>query len=187
MTYFDKYPDELVSWYGGDGNAVSRFWHSVTGPAHVRDAEIKNYAKRVSYFTGTNEAELQKRVWAVIARIEHKAAAYLQHISMMIAAVGLVLVTFADKGIEKSILLFEMLGYLVTAIVCIRCLYHAPVVALADDSTLAMGSQGGNIQELSVGISELILRERWLSFATKGIWILTILFGLTLFGHVFLA
>ena len=54
--------------------------------------------------------------------IDAKATGLLAHVSMMIAALALVSPLVADSRLEQSVILFEIMLYLLAAIGCLRCM-----------------------------------------------------------------
>ncbi len=122
--------------------------------------------------------------WSILSRLESKASAYLQHISMMIAAIGLLLAGFAETTLEMMILVLELIGYLVLALGCIRCLYHVPGLEMSGFQPHRAGETFLNKREEVIYVSEVAFREGVITFCTKWLWRLTIAFGVTVFGHI---
>jgi hypothetical protein len=72
-------------------------------------------------------AEIERAAELTLARaafqsIDTKAAGLLTHVSMMIAALGVVAPTIASSDVEGAIIFGEIGLYLLIAVACLRCL-----------------------------------------------------------------
>lgn len=163
---------------------IVRLVHSLRGIASVDEQSYVLTDERLARSSARDDRAKLGIAWSILSRIEAKAAAYLQHISMMIAAIGLLLAGFAESSFEKAILVFELIGYLVLALGCIRCLYHVPGLEMSGYQPHRAGEEFLNAREEIVYISEVAFREEVLAVCTKWMWLLTIVFALTVFLHI---
>lgn len=118
-----------------------------------------------------------------MSRIESNSAAYLQHISMMIAAIGLLLAGFSESLFEQVVLVV-MIGFLILAFACIRCLYHVPCLEMTDFQPQRAEEDFWNEREKIISVSEVAFREDTLAFCTRWMRRLKIAFALTVFVHL---
>ncbi len=102
--------------------------------------------------------------------IDAKAAALLTHTSMMVAALGLVAPVVADDRVEQGIIVFEILGYLLIAMGCLRC------ISIFGEHEL---NQPGRIYD-EVARNELILRRQLFVFCSRATIMLTALIFVSL-------
>jgi hypothetical protein len=104
----------MVQRHGGLDHRIYRFltrrWSEERRAGHLarlRDIE--------------HDAE-QQLARATFQSIDTKAAGLLTHVSMMIAALGVVGPTIANSDVEQAILFAEIALYLLIAVACLRCL-----------------------------------------------------------------
>ncbi|WP_424942532.1 hypothetical protein [Aliiroseovarius crassostreae] len=163
---------------------VKRLWDSLRGIASVDEQTYVLTQNRLERSSKRDERPVLAISWSILSRIETKSAAYLQHISMMIAAIGLLLAGFAESNFEKAILVIELIGYLVLALGCIRCLYHIPGLEMTGYQPHKATEEFWNDREEMIYISEVAFREYTLDFCTQWLWRLTIVFAITVFAHI---
>lgn len=167
-------------------NRWRRLFLSLRQVASVDEQSYILTDKRLERASARDGRSTLSIAWSILSRIEAKSSAYLQHISMMIAAIGLLLAGFAESKFEQSILVVELIGYLVLALGCIRCLYHIPGYDMTGYQPHRASDEHWNAREQTIYISEIVFREDVLDFCAKWLWRLTIAFGLTVFAHLFL-
>jgi hypothetical protein len=82
------------------------------------DSAINEYFERIR----NDQEEIPQSVMTSMQNVDAKAAGLLTHVSMMIAALGLIAPVVADRRIEEGIIIFEIAIYLLLAVGCLRCL-----------------------------------------------------------------
>ena len=102
--------------------------------------------------------------------IDAKAAALLTHTSMMIAALGLVAPVVADDRFEQGVIVAEILGYLLIAMGCLRC------ISIFGEREL---DQPGRLYT-EIARNELILRRQLFIFCNRATIALTALIFISL-------
>ncbi len=90
-------------------NALTRGWD---------DLAKSEYFERIR---GEQE-RIPESIMTSMQNIDAKATGLLTHVSMMIAALGLVAPVVANHGFEQGIIVAEIAVYLLLAVGCLRCL-----------------------------------------------------------------
>jgi hypothetical protein len=163
---------------------LKRFWRSITGIAYVDEQSFWATLDRIDIIVKRGSKTRLEAAWSIVGRIEAKAAAYLQHISMMIALIGVLLAVYAETRLEQAILVLELIAYLALALSCIRCLYHVGAWEITGGFAHRAESSHWDSRETAIGVSEVALREWLFRVCTKWLWRLTVIFALTLFLHI---
>ncbi|HVV93022.1 MAG TPA: hypothetical protein VHD15_06370 [Hyphomicrobiales bacterium] len=121
-------------------------------------------------------AEIERDAEQMLARatfqtIDSKAAGLLTHVSMMIAALGVVAPAIVNADVEEAIIFAEIGLYLLIAIACLRCLaLFAPAFANWADR-----------DELKSWLSrELVLRQGLYGLCNRATIVLTVVVFISL-------
>lgn len=117
--------------------------------------------------------------------IEGKSGVLLTHISMMIAITGLMLTLGEKRWLYEFVLAFELMSYLLLALLCIRCQYQFDSEDFnALKERPEVGSDKSTLYQ-RVLIGELFFREKVFRFTLRALYVLTILIICTLFVGLF--
>jgi hypothetical protein len=113
----------------------------------------------------------QQLARATFQTIDTKAAGLLTHVSMMIAALGVVAPTIAASVPEEAIIFAEIALYLLIAISCLRCLaLFAPGLRMSIEH-----------DELKTWLTrELVLRQGLYDFCNRATIVLTVIVFISL-------
>lgn len=149
----------LVSWY------------------QATDAEIDAMSLLIGKRALRNEA-FRDYVRAAISRTEAQAGTLLTHVSLMTAVTGVFLATIEASSVYALFLSLELVGYLVLALLAVRCLLREnvrlyPKLKSEFDDTDGRKEEkvfDGYFREL---VGELVLRDRLLRFSFVAIYVLT--------------
>jgi hypothetical protein len=82
------------------------------------DSAKTEYLERIR----SEQERIPESIMTSMQNIDAKVAALLAHVSMMIAALGLVAPVVANHRFEQGIIVFEIGVYLLLAVGCLRCL-----------------------------------------------------------------
>ena len=79
---------------------------------------------KVEYFERIrgDQEKIPVSIMTSMQNIDAKVTGLLTHVSMMIAALGLIAPVVADHGLEEGIIIAEIVVYLLLAVGCLRCL-----------------------------------------------------------------
>jgi hypothetical protein len=94
------------------------------------ESAIKEYPERVRKHEGSIPAPIAE----ALQGIDAKATGLLQHVSMMIAGLGLMAPLVANHNSEVAIVIFAMAVYLIISLGCLRCLIVFNPPKLSDDA-----------------------------------------------------
>jgi len=117
-----------------------------------------------------HEAAVAKAAVNSLQSVDAKAAGLLQHVSMMMAGLGLLAPIIAQSDIEVAIVLIEIALYLLIAIGCLRCL----AIFQSKDLFASITDAKEAIRR------ELIIRRELYALCNKAAIVLTIAAFLTL-------
>jgi len=82
------------------------------------NSAIVEYFERIR----SDQEEIPESIMTSMQNIDAKATGLLTHVSMMIAALGLVAPLVANNRFKEGIIVFEIAIYLLLTIGCLRCL-----------------------------------------------------------------
>jgi predicted neutral ceramidase superfamily lipid hydrolase len=137
------------------------------------------FVYRLDVISGSSSRE--SLVDTLLSNVETKSGVLLTHISMMIAVTGLLL-AIADKSFVYQLLLaFELVAYLILAVLCLRCQYQVDT----RDFEGLLASKGQKALEVNAQYpmslrAELFYRERIFRFVTRWLYFLTVILALTI-------
>jgi hypothetical protein len=89
--------------------ALTRGWDNVA---------IDDYFERIR----GDQEKIPVSIMTSMQNIDAKVTGLLTHVSMMIAALGLIAPVIADHRLEEGIIIAEIAVYLLLAVGCLRCL-----------------------------------------------------------------
>ncbi|MBF9050927.1 hypothetical protein GTA62_10165 [Roseobacter sp. HKCCD9010] len=109
---------------------------------------------------------------------ESQAGTLLSHISIMIAVTG-VIWAFNSQGLLRTVLAIELVGYLILALLCIRCQLRIGRRAALDidaiDHSKVPGQGVDRSRELVFALfDEALFRDRLLRFCIPVLYVLTV-------------
>jgi hypothetical protein len=82
------------------------------------DSAINEYFEHIR----SEQERIPESIMTSMQNIDGKVTALLTHVSMMIAALGLVAPVVANNRFKEGIIVFEIAIYLLLAVGCLRCL-----------------------------------------------------------------
>jgi hypothetical protein len=82
------------------------------------DSAINEYLEHIR----SEQERIPESIMTSMQNIDSKVTALLTHVSMMIAALGLVAPVVAKSHLKEGIIVFEIAIYLLLAVGCLRCL-----------------------------------------------------------------
>ena len=124
------------------------------------DSAVNEYFERIR---GEQE-RIPESIMTSMQNIDSKVTALLTHVSMMIAALGLVAPVVANSRLEEGIIVFEIAIYLLLAIGCLRCL-----------SLFNLGQLPGERSDLIAELRhEILLRRELYMLCARGATFVTI-------------
>ncbi len=82
------------------------------------DSAINEYFEHIR----SEQERIPESIMTSMQNIDGKVTALLTHVSMMIAALGLVAPVVANSHLKEGIIVFEIAIYLLLAVGCLRCL-----------------------------------------------------------------
>jgi hypothetical protein len=141
-------------------SALDRMFFSIVTLGWAKE-RVADYLGQVARY----EASLPNNANEAFRLIDAKAAGLLQHVSLMIAGLGLVAPLVAESRVELGVVVAEIAVYLLLSIGCLRCL------AIFNSRDLRGG--GSNNDELIR--HELIIRQELYALCNRAAIIFTIL------------
>ena len=124
------------------------------------DSAISEYFERIR----NDQEKIPEPIMTSMQNIDVKATGLLTHVSMMIAALGLVAPLVADRGVEEGVIIFEISIYLLLAIGCLRCL-----------NLLNPRRSTGKTKDLNAELHhEILLRRELYTLCVRGTSVVTI-------------
>jgi hypothetical protein len=131
------------------------------------------------------------RVEQAMARTETQAATLLTHVSVMIAVTGIFLAVEENGSVYRFILSLELTGYLILAMLALRCLLRCETSAYF----LSEGEVGAAVQNrndvafdrfIKRKVGEIYFRDLLIRLSVFSIYVLTLILIVTIFLGTFL-
>ena len=141
-------------------SALDRMFFSIVTLGWAKE-RVADYTPQVTRY----EASLPNNANEAFRLIDAKAAGLLQHVSLMIAGLGLVAPLVAESRLELGVVVAEIAVYLLLSIGCLRC--------LAVFNSRDLRSDGSNPDELIR--RELIIRHELYALCNRVAIVFTIL------------
>jgi hypothetical protein len=130
------------------------------------DSAVNEYFEHIR----SEQESIPESIMTSMQNIDAKVTALLTHVSMMIAALGLVAPLVANSRFKEGIIVFEIAIYLLLTIGCLRCLNLFNI-------RRSPGKRGGVITELR---HEILLRRELYILCVRVATFVTICLFITL-------
>lgn len=117
----------VFDWYNARLNFL---WTYFDAPS---EEEFATRMRREAEFRGVSQ---ESAIVGYVAAIEAKSTSLLQHISVMLALTVFYFATIENSTALRLVLAFEILGYLWTALACLRCLLQISTTEWMRDEKL---------------------------------------------------
>jgi hypothetical protein len=144
----------------GQRSALDRMFFSIVTLGWAKE-RVSDYIAQVTRY----EASLPDKTNEAFRLIDAKATGLLQHVSLMIAGLGLIAPLVADSRLELGVVMTEIGVYLLLSIGCLRC--------LAIFNSRDLRSDGSNRDE--VIRHEMIIRHELYALCNRVAILFTIL------------
>ena len=164
---------------------MKRIWANILGffSAYEASDEEMIAVKSALEANGNEVAELSSS----LSFASSQAGTYLSHVSMMIAVTGVFMAVGKTTSATNNVLLVELIGYLVLALVAIRCQFRINWLATKKAMPVSETPRKLPLEKRhayhDTRCSELVYRDKLLRFLMWAVYVLTAaLIATLLFG-----